>query len=104
MAQSVLTAIVESISNASVTVEILVLLKKYRDKFLGLLSKTFSTAKDGTKANTKEESEKSLAERIEEFDEFQAVKLKVVSFVNMCDLIQPGEIELNSIQSLQPPY
>ena len=92
MAQSVLTAIVESISNASVTVEILVLLQKYKEKFLELLKTTFSTSKEGNKVNMKEESEQSLAERIEELDEFQAVKLKVVSFVNMCDLIKPGEI------------
>lgn len=92
MAQSVLTAIVESISNASVTVDILVLLQKYKEKFLELSKKTFSTAKEGTKANTKEEIEKRLAERIEEIEEFQAVKLKVVSFVNMCEVIQPGEI------------
>ena len=92
MAQSVLTAIVESISNASVTVEILVRLQKYKEKFLELLKATFSSAREGTKVNTKEESEKSLAERIEELDEFQVVKLKVTSFVSMCDLIQPGEI------------
>lgn len=90
MAQSVLTVVVESLSNASVTVEILVLLKKYRDKFLELLKKNFASSKEGTKA--KEERENSLAERIEELDEFQVVKLKVVSFVSMCDLIQPGEI------------
>ncbi len=91
MAQSVLTAIVESISNASVTVEILVLLQKYKQKFLELLKTTFSTAKGETKVNAEEECAKSLTERIEEIEEFQAVKLKVVSFATMCDLIQPGE-------------
>lgn len=97
MAQSVLTALVASISDASVTVEILVLLQKYRFKFLELLSKTtFPSAKEGTEANTREEGEKILDERIGEIEEFQAVKEKVVSFVSMCDLIGPGEISLSS--------
>ena len=93
MAQAVLMALVESISNASVTVEILVLLQKYRKKFLDLLSKTtFPSAKEGSEANTRREGEKILDERIGEIQEFRAVKEKVVSFVNMCDLIGPGEI------------
>ena len=97
MAQSVLTALVACISDGSVTVEILVLLQKWRVKFLELLSKTtFSSAKEGTEANTKEEGEKMLDERIREIEEFQAVKEKVASFVNMCDLIGPGEISLSS--------
>ena len=90
MAQSVLTAIVESLSSASVTVEILVLLQKYKEKFLELLRTTSSYAKEGTKGKEKEESEKVLADRIEEIEEFQSVKVKVASFVNMCDLIKPG--------------
>ena len=94
MAQSVLSALVESIANASVIFEILVLLRKYRTKFLELFKTTFSTAKEGTEASTMEKGEKLLDERIEEIEEFQAVKLKVVSFVNMCDLIWPGEISL----------
>jgi len=96
MAQSVLTALVESVSNASVTVEILVLLRKYKTKFLELLKTTFSTAKEGTEANTKKEVEKILDERIGEIEEFEGVKVKVVSFVNMCDLIGSGEISLSS--------
>jgi len=97
MAQSVLTALVESISNASVTVEILGLLQKYRKKFLELLSKiTVPPAKDGTEANMRQEGEKILDQRIGEIEEFQAVKEKVASFVNMCDLIGPGEISLSS--------
>ena len=96
MAQAVLRALIESISNASVTVEILVLLQKYRKKFLDLLSKTtFPSAKEGIKANTRQEGEKILDERIGEIREFRAVKEKVVSFVNMCDLIGPGEISLS---------
>jgi len=90
MAQSVLSALVEGISNASVVVEILDLLRKYRTKFLELLKTTFSTAKEGTEANMREE--KILGDRIAEIEEFLAVKEKVVSFVNMCDLIGPGEI------------
>ena len=96
MAQSVLTALVESISNASVTVEILALLRKYRTKLLELLKTTFSTAKEETEANTREEVEKILDERIGEMEEFQAVKVQVVSFVNMCVLIGPGELSLGS--------
>lgn len=97
MAQSVLTALVASVSNASVTVEILVLLQKYKDKFLELLLKaTCPSAKEGTEANAKHESEKTLDERLGEIKEFQAVKEKMVSFVHMCDLVRPGEISLNS--------
>ena len=95
MAQSVLTALVESVSNASVTVEVLDLLRKYKTKFLELLKTTFCTAKEGTEA--REEVGKILDERIKEFEEFQAVKVYVVSFVNMCELIRPGEISLNSM-------
>ena len=91
MAQSVLTAIVESLSSASVTLEILVLVQKYNVKFLELLRATFSKDKKETKAKKTEEFKKILAERIKEMVEFQTVKDKVVSFVNMCDLIQPGE-------------
>ena len=93
MAQSVLSALVEGISNASVAVEVLVLLRKYRTKFLKLLKTSYSTAKEGTEANMRE---KVLDDRIAEIDEFQAVKEKVVSFVKMCDLIGPGEISLSS--------
>ena len=97
MAQSVLTALVASISDASVSVEILVLLQNYRDKFLELLLKTTCpSAKEGTEANARQEGEKILDERIEEIKEFQVVKEKIVSFVNMCDLIWPGEISLSS--------
>lgn len=97
MAQSVLKALVESISNASVTVEILVLLQKYRNKFLDLLSKTtFPSAKEGLEANTRQGYEKILDERISEIQEFRSVKEKVVSFVKMCDLIGPGEISLSN--------
>lgn len=59
-----------------------------------LLKATFFTAKEGPDANSREEGEKLLDERIEEIEEFQAVKVQVMSFVNMCDLIWPGEISL----------
>lgn len=102
MAQSVLTALVASISNGSVTVEILVLLQKYRDKFLELLLKTtYPSAKERTEANTRQQGEKILDERIGEMEEFQAVKQKVASFVNMCDLIGPGEISLSRKEVFQ---
>lgn len=97
MAKSVLTAIVESISSATVTVEILVLLKEYKEKFLELLKTTSSITKKGPNSDTKLEAERRLAERIEEFEEFKAVKVKVVSFVNMCDLILPGEPSTNDM-------
>ena len=97
MAQSVLTALVESILNASVTFEILSLLQKYRNKFLELLAKiTVPSAKEGTEANTRQEGKKILDQRIGEIEEFEAVKEKVVSFVNMCDVIGPGEISLSN--------
>jgi len=85
-------ALIESISNASVTVEILALLKKHREKFLELLEILNKAVKEGTEANTREQSEKNLVERFQEIEEFQAIKVRVVSFVNMCDLIKPGEI------------
>ena len=98
MAQSVLTAIVESLSNVSVTVGILVLLQKYKQKFLELLERTFPSVKEGTKAKTMQEIENVLEKRIEEIETFQTVKARVVSFVNLCELIKPGEISLNSMK------
>ena len=88
MAKSLLTALVERISNASITVEILELLRKYKQRFLELLD----TDSSATNKETMEvESGKSLDELIEEIQEFQAVKKKTVSFINMCDVIAPGE-------------
>ena len=97
MAKSVLTALVESISNASVTVEVLRLLQKYKQRFLDLL-RTNSTAAAYPVTNGSPEAlmdvevEQSLNERIEEIQEFQAFKVKVASFINMCNLILPGKM------------
>ncbi len=87
MAKSLLDALIRVISDATVTVEILLLLQKYKQKFLELLMATTPVGDA-----TKEDIERSLAKRIEEIEEFQAEKVKVVSFIRMCDLIKPGEI------------
>lgn len=75
------------------TPEILALLKKHREKFLELLEILNKTAKEGIEARrrTKKESEINLVERLQELEEFQAIKVKVNSFICMCDSIQPGE-------------
>lgn len=91
MAQSLLTALVERISNASVTVEILKLLMKYRQRFLELLKADSNVTSEETKARVILEGEKRLNDRIEEIQQFEAVKKKTLSFINMCDLIKPGE-------------
>lgn len=95
MAKSLLEALIEVISNASVTAEILILLRSFKERFLELV-KTITPAvnavKEGRQVATKEEIEESLNDRIGEFEEFQAVKARVLSFARMCYLIQPGEI------------
>jgi len=94
MAKSLLEALVRVIWDASVTVEILLLLQKQRLRFLELLkiySPLFNEG-ESSKMPTKEETEQSLTERIEEVEEFQAAKEEVLSFSRMCDLIQPGKI------------
>lgn len=88
MAKSLLTALAEGISDSSVTVEILELLQKYKQRFLQLLEADSSAV---NKESVVVESRKSLDQRIEEIQGFQAVKKKTVSFINMCDLIRPGE-------------
>lgn len=82
------------VSDASVTVEILLLLKNNKQRFLELVKATCPVANEDGNSNvaTKEETEQSLTERIEEIEEFQAVKGKVLMLIRMCDLIQPGEI------------
>ena len=82
LAKSLLDALVRVISDGSVTVEVLILLQKYEQTFLELLKTTTTEKKD---------SELSLARRIEEIEEFRAVKENVVTFIGMCDVIQPGE-------------
>ena len=83
MAKSLLDALVRVIFDASVTVEILLLLQKYKEGFLELLKAAIPL---GVAA------ERSLAERNEEIEEFLDEKMKLLSFIRMCDLIQPGEI------------
>lgn len=95
MAKSMLEALVKVISNASVTVEILIILRSFKERFLELVKTTtpvVNVSEQGGQFATKEEIEESLNERIEEMEEFQAVKARVLSFAWMCDLIQPGEI------------
>ncbi|XP_022801884.1 E3 ubiquitin-protein ligase rnf213-alpha-like, partial [Stylophora pistillata] len=91
-AKSVLTAIVESISKATVTVEILLLLRKNKEKFLELSKTTFITNEEAN-SGSKRGVERSLDERIEEIEEYQAIKEKVQSFLYMCDLIQPVNVD-----------
>ena len=94
MAKSLLEALIDDISNASVTVEILLLLKEFKQKFVELVKTTTPVVKEeeGRKIPTNERIEQILNERIEEIDEFQAVKKRVLSFAWMCDLIQAGKI------------
>ena len=94
MAKSLLEALINDISNASVTVEILLLLKDFKQKFVELVKTTTPvvTEEEGRKIATNERIEQILNERIEEIDEFQAVKVRVLSFARMCDLIPPGKI------------
>ena len=88
LAKSLLMALVQRISDASITVAILEILRKNKDRFLELLEADSSTHNSKTK-----ETEKSLNERIEEIQEFQDLKTKLLSFIHMCELIQPGENE-----------
>ena len=94
MAKSLLEALVRAITDASVTIEVLLLLKNYKQGFLELLKTTSPVISESgsSKMLSKEEIEQSLTERIEEVEEFQAAKVKVSSFIRMCDVIQPGGI------------
>ena len=87
MAKSLLTALVEMISEAAITVAILELLQKYKNRFLKPLEADFSIANASTKKDMKLEAEENLNERIEEIQKFQSLKVEVLSFLNMCDLI-----------------
>ena len=87
LAKSLLTALVQRISDASITVAILDILKKNKDRFLELLETDSSTDNMQTK-----ETERSLNYRIEEIQEFQDLKAKLLSFIHMCELIPPGEL------------
>jgi len=91
MAKSLLTALVERISNASVTLEVLEILQKHKQRFLELLKANSTDVNEGSEDRVNVESKTRLNERIEEIQSFQAFKKKVVSFTNMCDLIAPGK-------------
>ena len=91
MAKSLLEALVRVISDASLTVEILLLLKHNKERFLELLNAcTVIGSGQGSRISLTEETEQHLADRIEEIEEFQTVKARVLTFTRMCDLIQPG--------------
>ena len=94
MAKSLLEALVELLLNASITVEILLLLQKFKQRFLQLVKTSIPVInyEEERRVATEEKIEQTLDERIEEIGEFFAVQKKVVSFTNMCDLIPPGEI------------
>ena len=93
MAKSLLEALVTVISDSSVTVEILILLKNNKQRFLELVKATCPVVNESGNSNvtTKEETEQSLTDRIEEIEEFQATQRKVLVLTRMCDLIHPGE-------------
>lgn len=95
-AKSVLTAVIESISKATVTDEILRLLRDHKAKFLEL-SKARFTTKEEAKSDSEPGVRRILDERIEELEEFYAVQNKVFSFIHMCDLIKPGKSPTNNI-------
>ena len=86
LAKSLLTALVQRISDSSITVATLEILKKYKDRFLELLEADSSIHNKRTK-----EAERSLNDRIREIQEFQDLRKKLLSFIHLCELIQPGE-------------
>lgn len=84
----------QRISDASITVAILDILKKNKDRFLELLEADSSTDNTQTK-----ETEKSLNDRIGEIQEFQDLKARLLSFIHMCELIPPGELKTKNKQT-----
>ena len=76
----------QRISDSSITVATLKILKKYKDRFLELLEADSSIHNKRTK-----EAERSLNDRIREIQEFQDLRKKLLSFIHLCELIQPGE-------------
>lgn len=95
-AKSVLTAVLESISKATVTVEILTLLRDHKAKFLELSKATFTT-KEEDKSDSEHRVRRILDERIEELEEFYTVRKEVLLFIHMCDLIKPGRSPTNNV-------
>ena len=96
MAKSLLAALVKRISDASITVAILELLRKYKDRFLKLLEADSSALNTHTEKDMILDAEGHLNDRIEEIQKFQTLKMKVLSFINMCDLIPPGKHATNN--------
>ncbi|XP_068759451.1 E3 ubiquitin-protein ligase rnf213-alpha-like isoform X4 [Montipora capricornis] len=88
LAKSLLAALVKSISDASITVVILELLHKYKDRFLQLLDADSSLHN----MQAARETERSLNERIREIQEFQELKTKVSNFIRMCEIIPPVNV------------
>ncbi|KAK2553290.1 E3 ubiquitin-protein ligase rnf213-alpha [Acropora cervicornis] len=87
LAKSLLTALVQRISDSSITVATLEILKKYKDRFLELLEADSSIHNKRTK-----EAERSLNDRIREIQEFQDLRKKLLSFIHLCELIQPVNV------------
>ena len=96
LAKSLLMALVQRISDASITVANLEILRKNKDRFLELLEADSSTHDSKTK-----ETERSLNERIGEIQEFEDLRAKLSSFIHMCQLIQPGENKTKKKESNQ---
>lgn len=86
LAYSLFTALVQRICDSSITVATLEILEKYKERFLELLDADSSTPNKQT-----EKTKKSLNDRIREIQEFQDLRKKLLSFIHMCELIQPGE-------------
>ena len=96
LAKSLIMALVQRISDASITVANLEILRKNKDRFLKLLEADSSTHDSKTK-----ETERSLDERIGEIQEFEDLRTKLLSFIHMCQLIQPGENKTKKKESNQ---
>lgn len=86
LAKSLLAALVQRVSDASITVSTLEILQKHKDRFLELLKADSST--HNMQSN---DAERSLNDRIGEIQEFKVLKMKLSSFIHMCELIQPGK-------------
>ena len=83
LAKSLFNALVRDISDGSVTVEVLLLVHNHQKTFLELLKTTSGVERD--------DAERSMTRRIEEIEEFRAVKENLGTFIGMCDVISPGE-------------
>lgn len=83
VAKSLFKALVRNISDGSVTFEVLLLVHNHQNTFLELLNTTCGVEKN--------DAERSMAKRIEEIEEFCAIKENVGTFIGMCAMISPGE-------------